>query len=105
MLGVKADEPRDVDVGHAVAVGHAKRLVVRHPGTDPDEALTGSGADGRVDEGHAPVVARCRVILDSSRRGVHRHVGVVEPVVAKVIPHDVAEPPEADDEVTDPCAA
>ena len=98
---MKANQASDVDVGQAVSVRHAEGLVVTHPGTDPHQALTGGGTEARVDEGHAPIVARRGVILDPSGRGVHRHVGVVEPVIAEVVPHDVAEPPEADHEVAD----
>src|SRR4051794_9156941 len=98
---VVPDERGDVDVGDAVAVGEAERLVA-YVGQDALQAPAGHRLLARLDERDPPRLRRRVVDLHLARAEVEGHVRGVQRVVREPLLDDVALVAEAHDEVVDP---
>src|SRR5262249_45203470 len=94
-------ERRNVDVGHAIAVGHEKRRVLGHVLPNPLEPTAGHGVLARVHQGHTPGFGRGVVDFYGVCFEVERHVRAMQRVVCEVFLNHVALIAEADDEVVD----
>src|SRR5439155_17217813 len=96
---VEVDEPPEVDVRDAVAVGHHERLA--EPGREPLQAPRGLGLDPRVEQVDEPVVLCSAVNLEFAVGDVEAEVVAEVVVVEEVVLDDVGLVAEGDDELVE----
>ena len=97
---VEGDEGGDVDVGHAVAVGHAEWLVGIEVGGDALEAAAGECVLAGVDDRDTPGLGGAAMVFDGAVGEVYGDVGAAHGVVEEILLDDEAFVAGADDEMT-----
>jgi hypothetical protein len=99
---VKGDGSGDVDVGNAIAVGHAERFVAFDELCNFLKPSAGSGLIACVDQRDAPGFGHGVVHRHLVFGHVKGDIRGVQKVVGEVLLDDVALVAAADDEVVDP---
>ena len=104
MRFVEGDGGRNVDIGYAIAVSHAKRLVAFNVFCDLLESAAGAGFFASVNERDAPGLGDRIVNRHFVGRHIEGDVGGMQEVVGEVLLNDVTLVATADDEVIDAVA-
>ena len=82
---MKVDERRNIDVGDAVAVGHAEQIIAADVAGHPLEPAAGHGVVAGIHQGDPPGLGLIAMIGDAVGRQVDGDVGVVEDVVGEIL--------------------
>src|SRR6266702_1216330 len=98
---VKSDAGLDIDVGEAIAVGHAEGIFPFDIFGDTAETASGARVISGVDQGDAPGLGDGVMNGHLVAGDVEGDVGGMQKIVGEKFLDDVALVPEADDEVVD----